>query len=72
MSMKALGLNATKSIFAKQAELTRPVQSVLNFKREPEKSLDQVLTRSDQELEVILLSILILILKNIVGISMVI
>ena len=50
MSMKALGLNATKSIFAKQAELTRPVQSVLNFKREPEKSLDQVLTRSDQEL----------------------
>lgn len=50
MSLKALGLSATKGLFAKQAELTRPVQSVLNFKKYPEESSSMVLTRSDQEL----------------------
>ena len=49
MSLKALGLSATKGLFAKQAELTRPVQSVLNFKKYPEESSSMVLTRSDQE-----------------------
>ncbi|EMG46604.1 cia30 Complex I intermediate-associated protein 30 [Candida maltosa Xu316] len=50
MSLKTLGLNATKNIFAKHADLTRPVLSVLNFKKYPEPTLDKIMTRSDQEL----------------------
>lgn len=49
--MRALGLNsALGRIFAKSSDQTRPLQTILNFGKHPEESLQKVMTRSDKEM----------------------
>lgn len=51
MSLRTLGLNSTLSrIFAKSADLSRPALTVLEFKKTPEASLSNIITRCDKEL----------------------
>lgn len=51
MSLRTLGLNSTLSrFFAKSADLTKSVQTVLDFKKSPEELLANIMTRSDQEM----------------------
>ncbi|KAK6457525.1 complex I intermediate associated protein [Scheffersomyces xylosifermentans] len=51
MSLRTLGLNSSlKGLFAKPADLAKSVQSVLDFKNNPQESLENIMTRSDQEM----------------------
>lgn len=51
MSLRTLGLNSTFSrIFAKSQYATKPVLTVLNFRKHPEESLSKVMTRCDKEM----------------------
>ncbi|KAK6462125.1 complex I intermediate associated protein [Scheffersomyces coipomensis] len=54
MSLRTLGLNSTvKSLFARQADLTRTVSTVLEFKNDAtidESTIENIMTRSDKEL----------------------
>lgn len=51
MSLRTLGLNSTFSrLFAKPADYARTVHTVLDFKNNPVESLENILTRSDQEM----------------------
>lgn len=51
MSLRTLGLNSTfRTLFAKSADLTKTVHSVLDFKTHPDELLDSIMTRSDQEM----------------------
>lgn len=51
MSLKTLRLNQSFSrIFAKPNELNKPIQTVLDFKNNPQYSLDNIMTRCDKEI----------------------
>lgn len=51
MSLRTLGLNSTLSrFFAKSADLTKTVSTILDFKHKPDESLDNVMTRCDHEI----------------------
>ncbi|SGZ48343.1 CIC11C00000002386 [Sungouiella intermedia] len=51
MSLRSLGLNSTFSrIFAKSADSVKAVQSIVNFRKHPQESLDKIMTRCDSEM----------------------
>lgn len=51
MSLRTLGLNSPlKGLFSKSADLTRTVQTILDFKNALEESASNIITRCDKEL----------------------
>ncbi|ODV77579.1 CIA30-domain-containing protein [Suhomyces tanzawaensis NRRL Y-17324] len=51
MSLRNLGLNSTfRGLFTKGHEMGKTVQTVLDFKSQPQESLDSIMVRTDQEL----------------------
>lgn len=51
MSLRTLGLNSTLSrFFAKSNDLTKSVQTILDFKKNPQESFNNIMTRCDQEM----------------------
>jgi NADH dehydrogenase [ubiquinone] 1 alpha subcomplex assembly factor 1 len=51
MSLRTLGLNSTfKGLFTKPADVSKTVSTILDFKSQPQQSLDNILIRSDKEI----------------------
>ncbi|CUM63358.1 uncharacterized protein PRCAT00000931001 [Priceomyces carsonii] len=51
MSLRTLGLKSTFSrLFTRHSELAKPVDTILDFRNEPERSLDMIMTRCDKEM----------------------
>lgn len=51
MSLRTLGLNSPlKNLFARPADLSKSIETILDFKASPQESFNNILTRSDKEL----------------------